>query len=299
MNGLMKHVVDIAFRMKAWDKAKTAALRASHAPPPIPPAVGTFLRGLVGCKQPLAGGAALWAGLGEEQKRTIVRASVTLAWFAQTGCPIVSLDEGTAKGFARSPPPGDVKGTEWKLGGAYGLTLGPGAALVRHAFVSTKMPEALRADFDVHDGIVPIEAWFVGTDLLDSDEALLNLTENVGAALSQRPEGVTVTERRPSSKAARKQGLRPDRLAGVEYIIGSDVILGRPVSRESHLGSSAGHATQVRTAVTGHWKHQTCGPWHSQRRLQWIASHWRGPEDAPVSVHATRVTAKGPGRQER
>jgi hypothetical protein len=239
MNGLMKHVVDVAFRLKAWEEAKAAALRASHFPPPIPAVVGTLLRGLAGCKTALVEGASLWDGIGEKQKRTMVRASVTLAWFAQLGCPIVALDELTARGFALCPPPGDPRGTEWRLG----------------------------------------------------------VTANVGAALSERPEGIVVTERRPSRRAARKQGLRADRLPEVEYVIGSDVVLGRRPSKDHEHAAVAGRKLDVRTAVTAHWKHQACGPGYSLRRLQWIAPHWRGPEDAPVSVHATWIpggTATGP-----
>jgi hypothetical protein len=39
----------------------------------------------------------------------------------------------------------------------------------------------------------------------------------------------------------------------------------------------------VRFLVSGHWRRQAYGPKLAYRRPTWIAAHWRGPEDAPLS----------------
>jgi hypothetical protein len=294
MNQLTKSVVDVAFRLRAWDRTQRAALAARRTAPPMPPVVGRFLHG-VACNEDLRQSGWVFDGVTEQQKRTIVRVSVALGWFVEAGCPIVSLDEDTAYGFASTPPPHDATEFDWPLKGAYALSIGQGAALVRHSFVPQNMPEDLRADFTIQDGVVPIEAWFVGLDFLEAQIALVNLTENVGAAIAKRPDGLTVTERHPSRKAARKLGGDSSRIPDVEYVIGSDIVLGRArraVDADPTEAASS-RPTRVRTTVTGYWKHQTCGPRRSERRLQWIPSHWRGREDAPLSVHAMRIACEG------
>jgi hypothetical protein len=46
----------------------------------------------------------------------------------------------------------------------------------------------------------------------------------------------------------------------------------------------------VRFVVSGHWRRQAYGPARAYRRPTWIAAHWRGPEDAPLSnVEHVRV----------
>jgi hypothetical protein len=39
----------------------------------------------------------------------------------------------------------------------------------------------------------------------------------------------------------------------------------------------------VRYLVSGHWRNQAYGPGRQYRRPKWISSHWRGPDDGPIS----------------
>jgi hypothetical protein len=284
----MRHIVDVAFRLRAWDGVKEAA-KAAGKPAPPPRMVVELLRGMVGKTGTLAG--SLFDGIDDEQEHAITRVGVTLDWFAKAGCPIVSVDEETARGFASSPPPREEDPAEWPLGVAYGLSIGQGVVLVRHQMIPTRMPESMRPHFEIEDGVVPMEAWSAGVEPYAGEDALANLTGNIGAAIAQKPDGLTVTERHPSHQAARKQGLNPDHIPAVEYVIGSEIALGPNREPRESTGSS-GSAMRVRTVVSPHWTHQVCGTRGSQRRLQWIASHWRGPDDAPISVHAVRVLGR-------
>lgn len=49
----------------------------------------------------------------------------------------------------------------------------------------------------------------------------------------------------------------------------------------SLLASANGRPLSSRHVVRGHWRQQPHGPARSERRLQWIEPHWRGPEDGP------------------
>jgi hypothetical protein len=297
----MKDLVEIAFRVTAWDREKKAALAAKKRPPATPKLVVDCLRGMAGKREPPTGGG-VFDDVTDEQHHAIVRAGVTLDWFARGGCPIVSLDEQTARGFAVSEPPAASDPLEWPLGVVYGLSIGQVAAiLVRHQMVATRMPDNMRPHFPMYDGAVLMEAWTVGMSPFPGDDAFANLTSNVGAALVKRPEGLKIDERHPSRQAARKQGLNPNHVPSVEFVIGSEIALGAPRSHddEQEGGVDGGRSMMVRTIVSPHWTHQVCGPGRSERRLQWIATHWRGPDDAPVSVHATRVLGSAPPKDSK
>jgi hypothetical protein len=126
MNRLMKDIVEIAFRLSAWDREKKAALAAKKRPPPVPKVVADFLRGMAGRGEPSPTGG-LHDDVTETEHHAIMRAGVTLDWFARAGCPIVSVDEPTARGFASSEPPAERDALEWPLGVVYGFSIGQGA----------------------------------------------------------------------------------------------------------------------------------------------------------------------------
>lgn len=56
----------------------------------------------------------------------------------------------------------------------------------------------------------------------------------------------------------------------------------RPVTVPQEETEEQGSTLQHRVIVRGHWRHQACGPNHSQRRLVWIDQHLRGPDAAPI-----------------
>jgi hypothetical protein len=143
MNRTMKHVVDVAFRLKAWNAVKRVAEAAGERVPPLPRVVAELLRAMALKTEPLAERSRFDGVDDEEERHAVVRAAVVLGWFARAGCPIVSLDEGTARSFASAPPPYEEGAMEWPLGGAYGLCIGQGAVLVQHPTTSTRMPDSL------------------------------------------------------------------------------------------------------------------------------------------------------------
>jgi hypothetical protein len=296
VNRLMKALVDVAFRMRAWDDAREAEVAAGRPVPALPPAAVPFLLAVVGAAERF-GRSAPFDDLSEEQQHKLVRVRVTLRRFAEAGCPIVALSGETARAFYVSAPPEDLGGADWPLPfKAYGFSIDEGIALVRHQIGTIGMPEELREHFEVENGIVPAEAYATGVPwITNEDGGLMNLIENVGATIARKPDGLTVTERRPSRQSARKQRLDPDRISTLEYVIGAERRLGVPSEPSEGGGDEVtGRSMKVRTIVSPHWTHQPVGPQRSQRRLQWIASHWKGPEGAPVSVHATRVLGKPP-----
>ena len=61
------------------------------------------------------------------------------------------------------------------------------------------------------------------------------------------------------------------------------------LGRQSQAENNAGWVLNVRQDVAGHFKLQPHGPGMTQRRLIWIESYSRGPEDAPSKPRAVRV----------
>ena len=283
MNRIMRDLVDVAFRLVGWSKASVQAKEAGTEAPAMPPLVLQLVQKL--------------AGTGPDARSRMVRVMTTLSWFVRAGCRVVSLDEDTARGFTMAAPPDDGRVEEWPLSSAYGLAIGQGAVIVRHVISAHGMPDEAREHFDVVDGVVRMEAYVGGGigGLFEESDALDNLIQNTGVALTRRPDGLTIAARHPSRQAARKQGWDPDHLPSVDYVIGSTTRPRREADGDGSLGG--GHKMTVRTHVEPHWTHQPHGPRSSLRRVQWIPLHWRGPVDAPISVHATRIVPKKPTKK--
>jgi hypothetical protein len=126
----------------------------------------------------------------------------------------------------------------------------------------------------------------------EDEEAAKRFIANVGFALLERPEGLDIREHRPSPKAMRKQGRK--HYPTVQYIIQAARDLYPPEPVTERGPRNEGWTMSVRTMVRGHWRQQAHGPNHSLRKIIWIRPTWRGPEDAPISIHATRLRAEEP-----
>lgn len=50
-----------------------------------------------------------------------------------------------------------------------------------------------------------------------------------------------------------------------------------------------GSSPSVQTLVRGHWKNQVCGQARTGRKRIHVEPYWRGPEDAPIAVRATKI----------
>ena len=215
-----------------------------------------------------------------------------IEWLLE-GFPLVVFDSiDHAHALAETDPP------TWEYSNPYhslGIELGDGFVLAKSQWnvdPDEETPDLVAANWDLVRRST-VSYLGSGSDICPfTAEQLNRLIVNVLITLLERPEGLTVTERRRSAKAARKRGRRY--YPGVEYVIGSARPLWKREEGAEDAGSPAPHVPQegwtlsVRTRVRGHWTHQVCGPRNSLRRVQWIRPHWRSPEGAPISAHATR-----------
>lgn len=97
--------------------------------------------------------------------------------------------------------------------------------------------------------------------------------------LAQQESLTQATAMNAGDKATRRKAARAnvtDPAAPVRVIT-----LRRSRRPATASGGESGRKVGVRFAVEGHWRNQWL-PSKKTHRQQWIAPHWRGPEDAPV-----------------
>lgn len=63
----------------------------------------------------------------------------------------------------------------------------------------------------------------------------------------------------------------------------------QPHHDEPSDSQSGTKAWQHQWIVAGHWRHQACGPKHGERKLTFVSSYLKGPEDKPLKPVATKV----------
>lgn len=70
-------------------------------------------------------------------------------------------------------------------------------------------------------------------------------------------------------------------------------ILGKAIPLDANLKEAAashsepgrmGYRVRSRFIVRGHWRNQSCGRQHSERRMRWIQPFWKGPKDARAAI---------------
>jgi hypothetical protein len=195
--------------------------------------------------------------------------------WAKTGFMLVSLSRADALALARTDPP------SWLIANPLsGGQTAPLAVLFDGVF-------GLIVNWRACSHLWLEENY----DPFDDDEASKRFVQNVGFALLERPEGLDIREHRPSAKAMRKQGRK--HYPTVQYIIQAARDLHPPPPREERGPRDEGWTQGVRTLVRGHWRLQPYGPNNSLRKAIWIRPFWRGPEDAPVSIHPIRLFKPG------
>lgn len=94
--------------------------------------------------------------------------------------------------------------------------------------------------------------------------------------------------RTPQSRppSASEMGPRPN-----VWVVGKEVKLSREMRQTATdvaLGCAnqrAGWKVRVRYVVRGHWRNQACGQGRGERRKQWIAPFWKGPQDGEQWSH--------------
>jgi hypothetical protein len=104
-----------------------------------------------------------------------------------------------------------------------------------------------------------------------------------GVALSIAAERAS----KPGAYAARPRREKHGLPRANEFVLGKPLKLDcRQAIRDFLQGKRATSPT-VTTLVRGHWRHQTHGPHHSLRRLQWIQPFFRG--EGPLLVRPTHI----------
>jgi hypothetical protein len=201
----------------------------------------------------------------------LARQNAVESW-AASGFPLAVLSDEVAMELAHTDPPGALLSSphgvdEWS-------TLG--VAVGKHHF-------RLVTNWRSADSIAFAEP------LRLQERDVRRLVTNVGFTLLERPVGLPIRELRPNPAVMHERGFLA--FPGVAYIIQPPR---RPRDAEDdafvrEITTPCGGMT-VRTLVRGHWRMQAHGPGNSRRKPIWIRPAWRGPVDAPISIHATRIT---------
>jgi hypothetical protein len=320
MNKFTRELIDVAFRWQRYGNRCHAADNMGAPPPPVDdpvleramdalfPDVAAHRkrRELLGEGGEAANEQDLVRFL-DQHMASHYRISMSFQWFVRSGCVVVSLPDEVAHSLAETDAPADPTVNEtrdedtWRHSfPALILDVGTrGCALLRcdaPEDVIKSLMSAEGVEFDdyhaeaierggLHGAVIPHGDWSFDA------EQTVRLLRNVGFVLTARPEGLAVTERHPSPKAAKKRGEDPTKLPSVEYIIGSTCALERPAHAPTERADGvAAHQWRVRSLRRGHWAWQPHGPKASLRKRIWRMPAWCGPQDAPLSVHSTRIS---------
>lgn len=98
-------------------------------------------------------------------------------------------------------------------------------------------------------------------------------------------DGAASRREADSGKRKRPSGA-PDPQAPVHWDVGRSVRLDPQLVRAARSGSrEIALRIRRRFIVRGHYRNQACGAGRTDRRRQWIAPHWKGPEAGAQIVH--------------
>jgi hypothetical protein len=190
----------------------------------------------------------------------------------------------------------------------YNMDDGLHARSLMHALATGAIAQALADEPDVHGTSASfavhgdIWAWLGRGDWLFNhavahkdapytDQAFASIAEDrrrlVALWLLMAQPGMTTVTTDLGSRGERRRAARNGRAAPVVQLV--DVARSHRRAVHDDDGGEHRHVT-VRYAVTGHWRRQAYGEGRKYRRPVWIAPHWRGPDDAPLSnVERVRV----------
>jgi hypothetical protein len=217
-------------------------------------------------------------------------------WAAE-GAPLVSLSEEMAEQLSATDPPEYLDGRiQWK-GENVTLMIEAGRCVV-FAWLNGGYSQTVC----YRERGTPIPEY-----LVDERQAHVFL-QSVLYILETRPEGLIVTETKPSAKAARKAarkfGKRAGHLPGTLYVIGPDAPYQArerqrdddECERRDRDDDASCRPRRARHHRRGHYRHQAWGKGHALRKVIWIAPKMIGNSDAPTLVRARRLddTASAP-----
>jgi hypothetical protein len=114
---------------------------------------------------------------------------------------------------------------------------------------------------------------------------LLTWLESVGGITTQKQaDHVLARMRRRSGKPLPRR-----------WRLSSDIEISPEIveaARQSGQGCEGGWHVTRRHVVRGHLRNQVCGKGRLERKVRWIAPHWKGPVAGDVLSHVYRVTEK-------
>lgn len=118
------------------------------------------------------------------------------------------------------------------------------------------------------------------------NNALLYITNNEHDVVRG---GVDPVREALQERMLRAKGMKRERLKArlreipecPVFTVGGTYVIDKRMTEGT--GLATGRHLNVRFIVAGHWRQQTCGAGGQQRRLTWIAPHWKGPELAPIT----------------
>jgi hypothetical protein len=124
-------------------------------------------------------------------------------------------------------------------------------------------------------------------------EAIERLSQIFVAACAWMGQEIVTSEEQPIQRTRRRQLTREARLTREPTV---RVIALRRKHREEReraegLPEDQRRAWKHQWVVSGHWRHQACGPGRAHRRLIFINPFIKGPEDKPLSEPKRKVFA--------
>lgn len=131
--------------------------------------------------------------------------------------------------------------------------------------------------------LVPVTALWrsVGEPTRRGETDPLMFTLNAAWLLMQQPTLLDRTRERPDRSQRQAYARTGRSIPEVSVIDLRRAYV--PQDRDPDAGGD-GRTFRNRWIVSGHWRNQAWGPDHSQRRRQWIPSHVKGPDGAPLLV---------------
>ena len=205
---------------------------------------------------------------------------VLRAWRELGKWNVVKITPELAEAFAQTDPPAD--GAFDEQGHAIAIEVGEVSHIT--AYLGSSAGEIVGFTGGTHQPAMDLESH-------------QRLVRNVHYVLSEHRrdssfDGLEVTARVPSAKANKKRGRRY--YPGVEFVIGSTttIYLDEHEKQERAAGTRDGWTLSTRKQVRGFWRQQAYGPKHSLRKAIFVKPFWRGPADAPISIHTTKIVGE-------
>jgi hypothetical protein len=125
-----------------------------------------------------------------------------------------------------------------------------------------------------------------------SHDTIINVIIGLAIYITEQGKGKRLDSsiRKHKSKKSRKiaQKAVPNPIV---WVLGENIKIGKEIieAATAAVGNRSLWKVKTRFPVMGHWRNQTCGPKHSERRPKWIEPHFKGPKDGERLTHIYEV----------